>query len=99
MNDDLMMKANQGPTVDPMKYPAYKCDKCGGIIFEQAVTFRTIPGLVVGAGGEDINYPIPVYICKNCGVMMKEVREEFEKADEKLKNTEQIKLNSGGLII
>ena len=82
MKDDLI--AGRGPQIDPMLYPQIKCDKCGHNTFRQETIMYNIPGVALGAGTGDIPYPIPVYVCSKCGTIIKAVREEIEKAEEKV---------------
>lgn len=69
--------------VNPLEYPSIPCDNCGCECYEQAMIFKKIPGLVLGAGNESQIYPIPVFICKHCGVLMSEYRKDFENAKNK----------------
>ena len=80
--DDLL--GGRGPQIDPMAYPQIKCDKCGHNTFRQETIMYNIPGVALGAGTGDIPYPIPVYTCSKCGTIIKAVREEIEKAEEKV---------------
>jgi len=80
--DDLL--GGRGPQIDPMAYPQIKCDKCGHNTFRQETIMYNIPGVALGAGTGDIPYPIPVYVCAKCGTIIKAVREEIEKAEEKV---------------
>lgn len=64
-------------TVNPLDYPSIACDKCGCEYFEQAMVFKKIPGLLLGQGSEPQIYPIPVFVCKNCGDLMPEYKDEF----------------------
>jgi DNA-directed RNA polymerase subunit RPC12/RpoP len=80
--DDLL--GGRGPQIDPMAYPQIKCDKCGHNTLRQETIMYNIPGVALGAGTGDIPYPIPVYVCAKCGTIIKAVREEIEKAEEKV---------------
>lgn len=73
----------QGPTVNPLTYPSVKCDQCGNEIFEEKIIFKIIPGLVAGTGGDDVHYPIPVYVCSKCGAYEPKTRELIEKGNAK----------------
>lgn len=81
--------AGRGPQVDPMAYPQIKCDKCGHNTFRQETIMYNIPGVALGAGTGDIPYPIPVYVCSKCGAIIKAVREEIEKAEQKAKDKQE----------
>ena len=65
--------------LNPYKYPQVKCDKCGHNIFKSAFILNKIPGLEVGNGTQDIEYPTQVFICDNCGTILKSYREDIEK--------------------
>ena len=49
-----------------------KCDKCGNETFESAFIIKNIPGLVMGSGKDDVQYPLDVVVCKKCGAIMKD---------------------------
>lgn len=66
-------------TVNPLKYPSVVCDKCGHNVWTQAYVIQKIPGVVIGSGAADENYPIPVFVCAKCGEIMKEIRDNIEK--------------------
>ena len=85
--DDLL--GGRGPQIDPMAYPQIKCDKCGHNTFRQETIMYNIPGVALGAGTGDIPYPIPVYVCSKCGAIIKAVREEIEKAEQKAKDKQE----------
>lgn len=91
MRDDLIGNMGPGPQIDPTRYPQIKCDLCGHNTFRQEVIMYNIPGVALGAGGGDIPYPIPVYVCAKCGAIIKPVREEIEEA---AKNAEEKKETS-----
>lgn len=82
VKDDLLGGLGKGPQIDPMEYPQIKCDKCGHNVFRHGVIVYNIPGLAVGAGSEDMHYPLPVYVCDNCGTIMKSYRDELEKIEK-----------------
>ena len=85
--DDLL--GGRGPQIDPMAYPQIKCDKCGHNTFRQETIMYNIPGVALGAGTGDIPYPIPVYTCAKCGTIIKAVRDEIEKAEQKVKENKE----------
>ena len=92
MKDDLIDGMGRGPQIDPMKYPQIKCDKCGHNTFRQETIMYNIPGVALGADTGDIPWPLPVYVCSKCGTIIKSVREEIEKAEQKIKdNNEAVK--------
>ena len=84
-----------GPKFNPLKYENIKCDKCGNETFESAFIIKNIPGLVLGQGNEDIQYPMDVVVCKKCGAIMKDYRKEY-KLEEFAEKKEE---NKGGLIL
>lgn len=69
-------------TVNPLKYPSVKCDKCGHEVFVTGYILKTIPGVVVGSGNKDERYPIPVFICAKCGEVEPEMRAQIEKGNK-----------------
>jgi len=85
MKDDILgALSQQGPQIDPMKYPQITCDKCGHNTFRREV--------IIGAGTGDIPYPIPVYTCAKCGTIIKAVRDEIEEAAKQAaENKEAVK--------
>ena len=84
-----------GPKFNPLNYENIKCDKCGNETFESAFIIKNIPGLVLGQGNEDIQYPMDVVVCKKCGAIMKDYRKEY-KLEEFAEKKEE---NKGGLIL
>lgn len=75
----------QGPKINPLKYPTEECDMCKNTVFAQGYIFKRIPGLEVGNGTDDVLYPIPVYYCAKCGTISPVDREalELDKTDTK----------------
>lgn len=61
-----------GPKIDPRDYPSVKCSKCGGILFDQRVVIKKIPGAVVGQAGKTIPAPLEIYVCAKCGTPLAE---------------------------
>lgn len=93
MKDELLGAIpHQGPNIDPFNYPSVKCDKCGHEVFRQGVIFKKLPGLLMGGGAEDVNYPLPVYVCDKCGEIIKEIREELETGLKETKEKKETKL-------
>lgn len=79
MKDDLMIDGlKPTPKINPLKYPNVKCDKCGYEVFEEGVILKNIPGLEIGAGAEDVTYPLTVLVCKKCGTILKGYREDYK---------------------
>lgn len=96
MEDNLVGGLGRGPVVNPLKYPSVTCDNCGGELFEEKLILKKIPGVVVGNGTEDVNYPVPVLVCSKCGTIEKSYRDLLEKGK---KYQEENKQNTGGLIL
>ena len=71
------------------------CDKCGNETFEAAYIIKNIPGLVLGNGSDDVQYPLDVVVCKKCGAIMKDYRKEY-KLEEFAEKKEE---NKSGLIL
>ena len=74
--DDVLNQ--QGPKINPLKYPTEECDMCKNTVFTQGYIFKRIPGLEVGNGTDDVLYPIPVYYCAKCGTISSVDREALE---------------------
>lgn len=88
MKDDLLgAMGAPGAQFDPTKYDMIKCDQCGNKIFLKGSLMYNVPGISLGLGTENIPYPVPVYFCSKCGAIVKYVRDEIDKIEEKkLKN-------------
>lgn len=84
-----------GPKINPIDYENIKCDKCGNETFEAAYIIKNIPGLVLGNGSDDVQYPLDVVVCKKCGAIMKDYRKEY-KLEEFAEKKEE---NKSGLIL
>jgi len=68
-----------GIKFNPYKYPRITCDKCGHDVFQTAIILNKIPGIVVGNGADDIEYPTEIYVCAKCGTILKSYRDDIEK--------------------
>lgn len=90
VNNEMQMR---GPKIDPRDYESVKCPKCGCEIFTQGIIIKKIPGVLVGAGTDDMEYPIPVMVCSKCGTLSPADAKALEK------NTAEKKPQSGNLII
>ena len=64
---------------DVKSFKIIKCG-CGSILFEPAFIFKCIPSLMSPTGQEEIQ-PFPVYVCKKCGKISKEMNDKL-KYDE-----------------
>lgn len=87
-DDILDAIGSTGPKINPFKYPQVKCDKCGHNVFRPGYVVYSIPGISLGMGTKDVEYPFGVYVCDKCGEIMKSYRDEME---EMSKNTEEKK--------
>lgn len=102
MKDDLLL--NRGPQVNPLDYPSIKCKKCGSILFGSAVVLKEIPGTLIGAAGETVQYPLKVFICKKCGeildsdIKMYKLEKDLEDNTEN-KSSIHVENNNGSIII
>lgn len=84
-----MENLTKGSSVNPLEYPSVVCDKCGGELWDTAMVIKRIPGMLVGAGSDEVEYPINVLVCHKCGAIMKKDRELLEnnKKEEKPSST------------
>lgn len=80
--EDLNLKSS-GLGINPLNYDNITCEKCGGIIFNEGIVFKSIPGLEAGNGTEDIAFPVPVFYCINCGELLPEYKEKLLKTEKK----------------
>ena len=51
-------------------FESIKCPNCGKDLFEEAIRIKKVPGTIVGAAGHIVPAPMPVYVCKSCGIEM-----------------------------
>lgn len=58
---------SQGGDINPLEYPSVVCSECGSEFFIPALMFRKVPGSLFGQAGNTIQYPMKVFVCKNCG--------------------------------
>ena len=110
-NNDLILGGGVpnigGPKVDPRDYPSIKCDKCGGIIFRNAVVLKELPGALVGNGTEPIQYPLQVLVCDKCGAILNsdikayKLEKEFEEETKVITDAQPVHVenNNGNIII
>ena len=52
--------------VNPLDYPSVVCPECGCQTFVPAMIFKRIPGVVLGAGSEEQQMAVKVFICSKC---------------------------------
>lgn len=79
----------QGPQVNPFAYESEVCSECGNFVFQPALIFKMVPGLLVGDPSDKVSVPIKVACCSKCGAlapsdakMLKEKEEQAKKAEE-----------------
>lgn len=89
-SDMDMTLGGNAPKVNPLDYPSDKCSKCGNEVFVPGVIFKTIPGVIVGNGKDDVQVPLKVFVCSKCG--------ELSDYDKKILNAKEEK-KSTNLII
>jgi len=60
----------QGPaiTADAIKNAQQIRCECGGILFQEKVTFKKISSILSPTGRDEI-VPMPVIVCDNCGLV------------------------------
>lgn len=78
------------PKVNPLDYPSDKCSNCGNEVFIPGIIFKTVPGLELGQGTENVQVPIKVFVCSKCGELSnydKEILDAHAKTKESLKNS------------
>lgn len=88
MKNDLL--TNNGPQIDPREYPDVVCDKCGCNTFSSAFVLKKIPGLLLGTGEKEIEYPLSVFICTKCGEILKRDKELLKMVTEEKKESKII---------
>ena len=81
--EDLNLGQAAMPKIDIKKYKTYKCEKCGGIVFERDFIIKEIPGLELGIGSDTFAYPLEILVCKKCGEILKDHQEELGLNDDK----------------
>ena len=73
--------------VNPLEYPSVKCPDCGCQTFIPAMIFKRIPGIALGAGAEEQEMAIKVFVCSKCGGLSPRDREMLgEESGEKKQN-------------
>ena len=73
MESDLLLGGNV-PSIasknDPRDYETIKCDKCGGIVFDNKTILKKVSGMEVGQGAKPVLVPLPVLVCNKCGAIL-----------------------------
>lgn len=67
MKDDL---GSNIPSVNLMELDSYKCPECGCEEFKRVIYLKKIPGIMIGSGGGNEIYPVPMYKCTKCGKIL-----------------------------
>ena len=75
-----MEQENINLRINPFEYPEVKCDKCGCNIFTTGITYRAIPGLLVGQTGT-IYADFMVTYCTKCHELSPMSKEMFSKVE------------------
>jgi hypothetical protein len=70
------------PKINPFDYPDEVCENCGHNVFVPGVIFKKVPGVLVGAGTEEVSIPIKVAVCQKCGALSPDDKEAFEVANK-----------------
>lgn len=83
MGNNFKIGEPKQPLLSPADYDTIKCDNCGAITFTNAVVLKRIPGMLVGAGTEDVAMPLNVYVCTKCGTILKDDRDKLDELDKK----------------
>ena len=81
--------------INPLEYPAVTCTECGSEFFIPVLMFRRIPGSLFGNAGSSIQYPMKVFVCKQCGALSPDDQAVYDDLVEKAKN----KQNTSKIII
>lgn len=67
--------------VNPFDYPSEVCE-CGCEIFVPGVIFKKIPGVLAGAGAQEMQFPVKIFYCSKCGKISPYDNEMMEKAKQ-----------------
>jgi len=98
--NDLNMLGNTpliGAKSDPRDYETVKCDKCGGIVFDNKAILKRVSGVEVGQGAKPVLIPLPVLVCAKCGAILaddiKGYKLENDLKEDKVEQTSETKSN------
>lgn len=72
-NDDLLLGGgipSVGPKTDPRNYETIKCDKCGGIVFDNKYILKRVSGMELGQGAKPMMIPLNILVCDKCGAIL-----------------------------
>lgn len=92
VNDNL----GSAPQVNPFAYESETCSKCGNFVFQPALIFKMVPGLLVGEGNDKVSVPIKVACCSKCGELSPSDAKMLKEREDAAKQTAN---NKSGLII
>ena len=95
MTDDLGMLGKVptiGSSSDPRKYETVKCDKCGGIVFDNKTILKRISGMEVGQGAKPVLVPLPVLVCAKCGAILADDIKGYKLENDLKTNEESVKI-------
>lgn len=70
MKDDLFGLGGSMPAVDPRNYETIKCDKCGGIVFDNKYILKRVSGMELGQGAKPMMLPLNILVCAKCGAIL-----------------------------
>ena len=75
-------------------FESIKCPNCGKDLFEEAIRIKKVPGTIVGAAGQTVPAPMPVYVCKSCGIEMTDdmLKEQLEATNKMISDGEEGKI-------
>lgn len=95
------LNTNYSPNIsfNPFQYPSEICPNCGCEIFTPGVIMKKVPGVVLGAGSEEVTVPIKVAICAKCGTLSETDKKMIDEETKKAKKAEELKNSTGGLIL
>lgn len=70
--EDILGGENSQLKINPLDYQSIKCE-CGCELFEPAVVFKAIPGVLLGISDQkEVSMPIKVFKCSKCGKLFKD---------------------------
>jgi DNA-directed RNA polymerase subunit RPC12/RpoP len=64
-----MNPPNANFNIDPSQLKLFKCENCGGKLFENVTAIGKVPRLSI-ASPTDVIAPIPVWRCADCGEIL-----------------------------
>lgn len=89
------------PPMDAVKAiynsPNVVCPKCGSKVFKEGLILKSVSALVSPTGKAEI-YPIPVYVCNECGTIPNEFMEK-SAAKQILGEEQQVEKEESNILI